>query len=160
MPRQKFQYSLWDLILLVASAALVLGLACGRMVRSVAAFAIAVLLGAALAWLGIVLLLEGAVAARRWAGLLVRLPFRARQLWFERRLGRLRPGAATQWVRSLLGVPRRVDGFGDRLYWSYRVAGHRYTVALDPRKLVATYSNGLARDPPKRSVRIATPRVI
>jgi hypothetical protein len=157
MAKTSFQYRLWDLMLVVASAALVLGAARGEMARQVlivASLATVLVVGAGLMWLAFVLVFEGAAAARQWAWTLARLPFRLRQLLFERRLARLRPGHPAQRVRRLLGSPRKVEGFGDRLYWSYRIAGRRYTVSFDPRKLVATYSGGLARDLPRRRRRV------
>jgi hypothetical protein len=75
---------------------------------------------------------------------MVRLPITVRQYFFEWRMARLRRGNPSQRVRRLLGVPARVDGFGDRLYWSYRVAGQRYTVSLDPRRVLGKYSNGMS----------------
>ena len=148
----RFQYRLSDLLLLVACVALVLGAVLGELVRLVLFVASLMTLGIAvfvLVGLGVVALGALAEAVVRWVYWMSRLPFRLRQLLFERRWARLRPGQPSERVRGLLGIPRRVDGFGDRLYWSYRVAGRRYTVSFDPRNLVARYSNGLARDLPR-----------
>ena len=142
----RFQYRLSDLLLLVAVVALVLGVVLSGLVRLVLsslALVVAVLI---LVAAGVVGLSAAAAVAIGWVYWIARSPVRLRQLLFERRWARLRPGQSSQRVRGLLGAPRRVDGFGDRLYWSYRVAGQRYTISFDPRKLVARYSNGLARD--------------
>ena len=101
-------------------------------------------------YVSVVFLFLGAADAGQCALWLIRSPLLARQVLFERRLKRIRPGTTSQFVRSVLGAPARVDGFGDRLYWSYRIAGQRYTVSFDPRRLVAKYSNGLARDLPRQ----------
>ena len=152
MTQGRFQYRLSDLMLLVACVGFVLGVVVGgvaHVVLLVATSCVLVCSVVALASLAVVGLCAGTEAAMRGAFWIARSPFRLRQLLFERRWSRLRPGQSSQRVRGLLGVPRRVDGFGDRLYWSYRVAGQRYTVSLDPRKLVSRYSNGLARDLPR-----------
>jgi hypothetical protein len=142
---QSFQFGLWTLHFLVLAVACVLGAAQGQATRAivVAACGLAVLLIAC--WLAVCLVAGAAQASRSvaWVG---RAPFRLFQLLFERRLAGLRMGTPSTRVRRTLGRPARIDGFGDRLYWSYRVAGNRYAVSLDPRKLAAKYSNGLARD--------------
>jgi hypothetical protein len=151
MPTGSFQYRLWLLHVAVACVALVLGSALGGLARvflavsSVVfiAFMVSLLLCSAVMLIG-----PGAAAATRCAYSIGRLPLRARQAVFERRLARIRPGNTSGLVRRMLGAPASVAGFGDRLYWSYRVAGRRYTVSFDPRRLVAKYSNGLARDIP------------
>ena len=151
MSDQRFQFPLWLLHVAVACVALVLGASQGRLVRVLlvvcsAAFVVAMALG--FAAVAAVFMIRGAVAAGRLTLWFVRTPVLARQVLFERRLARIRPGNSSQSVRRVLGAPWRVDGFGDRLYWSYRIAGQRYTVSFDPRRLVAKYSNGLARDVP------------
>ena len=153
MYQGRFQFRLWTLHVVVACVALVLGAAHGDFVRwllmaTSVAFVAAMAVG--LLCVGVVFLLQGAAEAGRCAWWLVRSPVLARQVLFERRLKRIRPGNTSQFVRHVLGSPVRVDGFGDRLYWSYRIAGQRYTVSFDPRRLVAKYSNGLARDLPKQ----------
>ena len=151
MSERPFQYRLLDLHVAVACVALVLGAAMGgiaRMLLVCASAVFVVLMAGGLASLAVVFLFEGAAEAWCWACWFGRLPFLIRQVLFERRLARVRPGQTSERVQSLLGSPWRVDGFGDRLYWSYRVAGQRYTVSFDPRRLVAKYSNGLARDLP------------
>jgi hypothetical protein len=144
MAARPFQYSIRRLLGVVAGIALVLGAASGAPARWL-------LMGlcVALVFLAAILLLcfaplLGYAAALGLARGVARVPFRVRRSLFERRLGRLRPGNSFHRVCSLLGAPGRIDGFGDRIYWSYRVAGRRYTVSLDPRRLVATYCNGLA----------------
>src|SRR2546422_553270 len=108
-PERPFQYRLWDLLLVVACAALVLGVAQGGPARvfligaSLAVILVSVLY---LAILSVVLVLEGSGTATQWACWTVRLPFRVRQMLFERRLARLRPGNSSQQVRGLLGRPR------------------------------------------------------
>jgi hypothetical protein len=151
MSERAFQYRLRDLHVAVACVALVLGAAVGGLARVLLVSASAifvVLMAGALLCLAVVFLFEGAGEAWRWTCWSGRLPFWIRQAWFERRLARVRPGQTSQRVKRMLGTPWRVDGFGDRLYWSYRVSGQRYTVSFDPRRLVAKYSNGLARDLP------------
>ena len=153
MSQARFQFRLWTLHLVVACVALVLGAAQGDLVRVLlmvtsVVFVAAMAIG--LLGVGIVFLFLGAAEAGQCAWWLVRSPVLARQVLFERRLKRIRPGTTSQFVRSVLGAPSRVDGFGDRLYWSYRIAGRRYTLSFDPRRLVANYSNGLARDMPKQ----------
>lgn len=154
MSEGRFQYRLWSLHVAVACVALVLGAAQGGIARVLLLVASAAFVAGMSVWLFcamVIFLIYGAAAAGRWTMWLGQVPGLARQLLFERRLSRVRPGNTVQFVRRLLGSPARVDGFGDRLYWSYRVAGHRYTVSFDPRRLVAKYSNGLARDVPARS---------
>jgi hypothetical protein len=151
MSDRQFQYRLWTLHVAIACVALVLGAAMGGLARVVLAVSglIFVLSMAGVLFCGLVVLAwYWAVAAARCAGRIGRLPMLARQAVFERRLARIRPGNTSHVVRRLLGAPARVDGFGDRLYWSYRMGGRRYTVSFDPRRLVAKYSNGLARDVP------------
>jgi hypothetical protein len=154
MSQGRFQFRLWTLHLVVACVALVLGAAHGDVVRvllMVTSGAYVAAMAVGLICVGIVFLFQGAAEAGQCAWWLVRCPALARQVLFERRLKRIRPGTTSQFVRSVLGAPARVDGFGDRLYWSYRIAGQRYTVSFDPRRLVAKYSNGLARDLPKQA---------
>jgi hypothetical protein len=151
----QFQYRLWNLHVAVACVALVLGAALGGLARVVLTVASVVFVGLMTVGLFCVLVLfmfYGTVSAARCAFRIGLLPLWARQVVFERRLARIRPGNTSHLVRRLLGAPARVDGFGDRLYWSYRVAGQRYTVSFDPRRLVAKYSNGLTRDVPARRV--------
>ena len=153
MSQGRFQFRLWTLHVAVACVALVLGAAYGDLVRVLlmatsVAFVAAMAVG--LVCVGVVFLFQGAAAAGQCARWLVHVPVLARQVIFERRLKRIRPGNTSQFVRSVLGAPARIEGFGDRLYWSYRIAGQRYTVSFDPRRLVAKYSNGLARDLPKQ----------
>lgn len=153
MSRERFQFRLWTLHVVVACVALVLGAAHGDLVRMLLTATSVVFVAAmavGLLCVGVVFLFQGAAEAGLCARWLVRSPVLARQVLFERRLKRIRPGNSSQFVRSILGAPARVDGFGDRLYWSYRIAGQRYTVSFDPRRLVAKYSNGLARDLPKQ----------
>ena len=154
MSQGQFQFRLWTLHVAVACVALVLGAAFGDLVRVVlmvtcVGFVAAMAIG--LFCVGVVFVFQGAADAGQCAVWLIRVPLCARQALFERRLRRIRPGTTSQCVRSVLGAPARVDGFGDRLYWSYRIAGQRYTVSFDPRRLVAKYSNGLARDLPKQA---------
>ena len=147
MAARSFQYSIRRLLVVVAGSALVLGAACGAPARwLLVGLCVALVAFAAALTLFWFVPLLGYAAALGLARGVARVPFRVRRSLFERRLGRLRPGNSSVRVRSLLGLPGRVDGFGDRIYWSYRVAGRRYTVSLDPRRLLATYSNGLARD--------------
>ena len=155
MSQGRFQFRLWTLHVAVACVALVLGAAYGDLVRVLlmvtsVVFVAAMAIG--LACVVVVFMFMGAADAGQCALWLIRSPLLARQVLFERRLKRIRPGTTSQFVRSVLGAPARVDGFGDRLYWSYRIAGQRYTVSFDPRRLVAKYSNGLARDLPKQVV--------
>lgn len=158
MATRRLQYRLWELLAIIAGVALVLGSARGGFARTLligacqlfVVFSVGYLASVAVVSLG-----GDSSAAIRWTGQCARLPLRLWQARFERRLSRLRPGNSSQIVRQLLGSPKRVDGFGDRLYWSYRVAGQRYTVSFDPRRLVATYSNGLAADPRRPRVRCA-----
>jgi hypothetical protein len=153
MRTEHFQYRLWSLHVTVACVALVLGAALGGLARVVLALSslifVAVMAAALLCGL-LVILCYGAAAITRGVVRVGQLPVSARQVVFERRLARIRPGNTSQLVRRLLGAPARVDGFGDRLYWSYRMGGRRYTVSFDPRRLVAKYTNGLARDLPAR----------
>jgi hypothetical protein len=147
----RFQYRLWSLHVVVACVALVLGAGLGGLARH-ALVVSGVLFIALMAtgFLGVcaVITCYGAVVATRSGFGIVLIPTLARQAAFEWRLARIRPGNPSHLVRRKLGAPARVDGFGDRLYWSYRIAGRRYTVSFDPRRLVAKYSNGLARDLP------------
>ena len=155
MSQVRFQFQLWTLHVAVACVALVLGAAHGDLVRVLLAatsLAFVAAMAFGLLCVAVVFLFQGASEAGQCALWLVRSPLLARQVLFERRLKRIRPGTTSQFVRSVLGAPARVDGFGDRLYWSYRIAGQRYTVSFDPRRLVAKYSNGLARDLPKQRV--------
>jgi len=149
MNGRRIQFGLWSLHVAVALVAVALGAVLGGPVRAaiIAAsivFALAMLacmIG--IAWL---FLIEGGATAWEWLCWLVRLPMLARQRLFERKLARLRRGNPSDRVRRLLGSPRRVDGFGDRLYWSYSIAGERYMVSLDPRRFVHTYSSRLRRE--------------
>ena len=153
MREGSFQFSLWSMHVAVACVALVLGAALSGPVRLLIvclSFGFVLLMGGAFVCVGLVFVLDGAKSAGHLAEWLVRSPLLVRQYFFERRLARLRPGNSSQRVRNLLGSPIRVEGFGDRLYWSYRIAGQRYTVSLDPRRLVAKYSNGLTRDQPRQ----------
>ncbi len=152
---QPFQFGLWTLQLLLLAVACVLGVTQSQFARAIVVGAcllvlltgLLVLLTACwLACLAVVFIAADAAEARRCVASVGRAPFRVYQLLFERRLARLRMGAPARRVRRVLGRPARIDGFGDRLYWSYRIAGHRYAVSLDPRRLAAKYSNGLARD--------------
>jgi hypothetical protein len=151
MVMERFQYRLWTLHVVVACAALVLGAALGGLARVVivaSGLFFVALMTAAFACV----LVAAATAITRGMIQFARIPGRARQAAFEWRLARIRPGNTSHLVRRVLGAPARVDGFGDRLYWSYRIAGRRYTVSFDPRRLVAKYSNGLARDVPVNSI--------
>jgi hypothetical protein len=153
MSHGRFQFQLWTLHVAVACVALVLGAAHGDLVRvllTVASLVFVAAMAIGLVCVAVVFLVWGASEAGQCAWWLIRSPLLARQALFERRLKRIRPGTTSQCVRSVLGAPARVDGFGDRLYWSYRIAGQRYTVSFDPRRLVAKYSNGLARDLPRQ----------
>ncbi len=155
MSKERFQFRLLTLHVAVACAALVLGAAHGGLARVLliaGCFAFVAAVVVAMGCVLVVFAFQGAVAAGRLSLWLVRLPLLARRSIFERRLARIRPGNTCQAVHHLLGAPGRVDGFGDRLYWSYRVAGQRYTVSFDPRRLVAKYSNGLTRDVRTHSV--------
>jgi hypothetical protein len=152
MPRHAFQYRIGDLLWVVTCVALILGAAQGWLARGLliaASFGLVLLATLMIAYSGLTWLFHRTGAAAHLAAGVARLPSRARQLYFERRLSRLRPGHSALRVRSLLGSPVRIDGFGDRLYWSYRVAGRRYTISLDPRRLVSTYSNRLSPDRPR-----------
>ncbi len=149
MFERRIQFTLWTVHVAIACVAIALGVALGGPARALVVvttgvFALVMLAG--VTWLGGVFLLEGAAAAWQWARWAARLPFMARQALFSRRMARLRLGNPAQRVRRVLGTPWRVDGFGDRLYWSYRVGGQRYMVSLDPRRVAAKYSNGLSRD--------------
>jgi hypothetical protein len=144
-----FQFGLWTLHLLVLAVACVLGVAQGPVTRAIVVGTCGLLVLFIACWLAcfaVVFLLSGGAEARQSVEWVRRAPLRVYQSLFERRLAGLRLGARSQRVRRALGRPLRIDGFGDRLYWSYRVAGHRYAVSLDPRRLAAKYSNGLARD--------------
>src|SRR5437867_1682498 len=102
----RLQYRLSDLLLFVAGVALFLGAVLGELVRlviavvglSTLAVAVMVLLG-----LGVVGLGAAAEAAIRGVYWIARSPFRMRQLLFERRWARLRPGQSSQRVRGMLG---------------------------------------------------------
>jgi hypothetical protein len=149
MQQGRYQFSLWALHVGVAAVAIVLGAMLGGPVRlliACASGAFALVMFGCLLWLFGVAMLEGAPTAWQWACRLVRSPSVVRQMFFEWRMRRLHRGNPSRRVRRWLGAPRRVDGFGDRLYWSYRIAGQRYTVSLDPRRVLTTYSNGLSPD--------------
>lgn len=162
MQKRALQFELWQALVFVTCVALVLGAAFDEFPRqmvTVAAGGFAVTTLAWLVWLFGTIPLAETPGGENWIGGVARFPFRVRAWRFERRLSRLRRGNPSNWVRSVLGSPPRVEGFGDRLYWSYRVGGRRYTVSFDPRRLLATYSNGLAPDrPPSRLARTRTSR--
>jgi hypothetical protein len=131
----------WHFLALVAVCAVVFSAVTGGVGRSIlAAAAIGfVIVGALGAAVG--------VGALMWPlRLLARVPGQVRHAWFERNWAQLARGQWASVVQRALGRPQRIDGWGDRTYWSYHVAGRRYVVALDPRRLIHKYSNGLARD--------------
>ena len=143
MAERPIQFRLWNLLLVVACSALILGAARGapaRVLLVAGSVAVVLLAPAVLASLCLLHAPGATVAGVRLVRAVVGLPWSLRQRQFERRLARLRPGTSFRRVQKLLGSPARVDGFGDRTYWCYKVAGRRYAVSLDPRKLVTTYS--------------------
>ena len=142
MSRVRFQFGLGHVLLMVACVAFVLGAAQGSIARD---FILGCSMGVVLLAPAVLLLVTVALG-REAAAAGVRIPGKLRRGMFQRKLARLRPGVSSHRVRTLLGSPARVDGFGDRTYWCYKIAGQRFVVSLDPRKLVATYSNGLSRD--------------
>ena len=155
MQVERFQYRLLSLHVVVACVALILGAALGGLARQVLVVSgLMFILFMAAVWICVCVVVAyyGAIGVTRLVVGIGRIPMLARKVSFERRLARIRPGNTSHLVRRLLGAPARVDGFGDRLYWSYRIAGRRYTVSFDPRRLVAKYSNGLARDVPVHKI--------
>src|SRR5262245_27402314 len=151
---ERFQYRLWSLHVVVACVALILGAALGGLARDaivISGLLFILLMAAGLICVCAAVACQGVVMALRLVLAMARIPTLARKATFEWRLARIRPGNTSHLVRRLLGAPARVDGFGDRLYWSYRIADRRYTVSFDPRRLVAKYSNGLARDAAHRA---------
>ena len=140
MRDRPFQYWLRHLVLLIAAVGLVLGAARGALARVLLVTASVAVVGASFALLGYILIEllragpSGAVGAADWVA---RLPGNLRQRRFERRLAQLRRGFSSKRILALLGPPARIQGFGDRIYWSYEIADQCYTVSLDPKKLVA-----------------------
>lgn len=136
------------MLLAVGLSAIVFAAAVGgptRLVLAIGAAAFIVL--CTVVGTGVLLVVAGGLTAARLSPQHVvraaTLPYR---VWFRARWGRLMPGQRQTSIQRLLGRPTRIHGFGDRLYWSYHVAGEQFVVALDPRRLIAKYGDGLSRD--------------